>query len=125
MLKKAASLETLHPTHCPSDRKNVELTTVRWKDTVTLGTSDAPKKTAGLYASDGILWGTVSEEVRDTPQEIYDYFVSRIAVCTKVIGRGREAAVLRVDGLCIDIWQKQTRHPRDSKCLIAPKFCII
>lgn len=90
---------------------------------MTLGTTDAPKKTAGLYASDGILWGTVSEEVRDTPQEIYDYFVSRITACTIVIGGGREAAVLHVDALCSDIWRKQARHPRDS--VLALNFCII
>lgn len=41
-----------------------------------MGTPDAPRKTADLYAMDGVLWGTVSEEVRDTPEEIYDYFVS-------------------------------------------------
>lgn len=58
------------------DRNGVEATTVRWKDTVTMGTPDAPRKTADLYAMDGVLWGTVSEEVRDTPEEIYDYFVS-------------------------------------------------
>lgn len=43
---------------------------------MTMGTPDAPRKTASLYAMDGVLWGTVSEEVRDTPEEIYDYFVS-------------------------------------------------
>lgn len=52
----------------------MEQTTVRWKDTVTLGTPDASRKTADLYALDAVLWGTVSEEVRDTPAEIYDYF---------------------------------------------------
>eukprot|EP00903_Cladosiphon_okamuranus_P013383 g12471.t2 len=57
-----------------SDRKGVEATTIRWKDTVTMGTPDAPRKTADLYARDGVLWGTVSEEVRETPEEIYDYF---------------------------------------------------
>ena len=60
----------------PPDRKGVEKTTVRWKDTVTLGTPDASRRTADLYALDAVLWGTVSEEVRDTPAEIYDYFVS-------------------------------------------------
>lgn len=43
---------------------------------MTSGAPDAPGKTAALYAPDGVLWGTVSEEVRDTPDEIYDYFVS-------------------------------------------------
>lgn len=41
-----------------------------------MGAPDTPRKTADLYALDSVLWGTVSEEVRDTPEEIYDYFVS-------------------------------------------------
>ncbi|CAM9922032.1 unnamed protein product [Ascophyllum nodosum] len=56
------------------DRRGVEETAILWKDTVTSGTSDAPDKTAALYAPDSVLWGTVSEEVRDTPEEIFDYF---------------------------------------------------
>ena len=56
--------------------KAVSETTIVWKDTVTLGTEDAPKKTSALYAEDAVLWGTVSEEVRETPEQIYDYFVS-------------------------------------------------
>ncbi|CAB1106835.1 unnamed protein product [Ectocarpus sp. CCAP 1310/34] len=56
------------------DQKAVAETTIVWKDTVTLGTDDAPKKTAALYAPDAVLWGTVSEEVRETPEQIYDYF---------------------------------------------------
>lgn len=50
---------------------------MNWRDTVTLNTEDAPKKTAALYASDALFWGTVSEEVRQTPQQVYEYFVSR------------------------------------------------
>ncbi|CAM9166772.1 unnamed protein product [Ectocarpus sp. 4 AP-2014] len=61
-------------TEAEADRRAVAETTVLWKDTVTSGTYDAPKKTAALYAPDGTLWGTVSEEVRDTPQQIYAYF---------------------------------------------------
>ncbi|CAM9529065.1 unnamed protein product [Ectocarpus sp. 12 AP-2014] len=56
------------------DMKAVSETTIVWKNTVTLGTEDAPKKTAALYAEDAVLWGTVSEEVRETPEQIYDYF---------------------------------------------------
>ena len=50
--------------------------TIEWKDTVTLGTEDAPEKTAALYAPDAVFWGTVSEQVRNTPEQVYDYFVS-------------------------------------------------
>ncbi|CAM9808765.1 unnamed protein product [Scytosiphon promiscuus] len=57
-----------------ADQKAVAATTLVWKKTVVLGTDDAPKKTAALYAEDAVLWGTVSEEVRETPEQIYDYF---------------------------------------------------
>lgn len=52
-----------------------------------MDTYDAPKRTAALYAPDGVLWGTevhapddplwgtVSEEVRDSPERIYAYYV--------------------------------------------------
>lgn len=65
-------------------------TTLAWTETVTRGTYDAPKRTAELYAPDAILWGTevcgpdddlwgtVSETVRDTPEQIYAYFVSSL-----------------------------------------------
>ncbi|CAM9530145.1 unnamed protein product, partial [Hapterophycus canaliculatus] len=56
------------------NQKAVAKTTIVWKDTVTLGTEDAPEKTSALYSKDAVLWGTVSEEVRETPEQIYDYF---------------------------------------------------
>ena len=72
-----------------ADQKSVAQASIAWMDTVTTGTDDTPKKTAALYAADGVLWGTevcapddqqwgtVSEEVRDTPEQIYAYYVSR------------------------------------------------
>lgn len=51
-----------------------------WKDTVTMGKEDTPRKVADLYAPDATLWGTVSEEVRDSPEQIYAYFVSKLLV---------------------------------------------
>ena len=72
-----------------ADQEAVALASVEWMKTVTAGAYDAPRKTAALYAADGVLWGTevcapddqqwgtVSEEVRDTPEQIYAYYVSR------------------------------------------------
>ncbi|CAN0427233.1 unnamed protein product, partial [Pylaiella littoralis] len=57
-----------------SDQKAVMKATENWRDTVTSNTDDAPKKTAALYAPDALFWGTVSEQVRDTPQHVYEYF---------------------------------------------------
>ncbi|CAN0464415.1 unnamed protein product, partial [Ectocarpus sp. 12 AP-2014] len=68
------------------ETRSVSETTLAWTETVTRGTYDAPKRTAELYAPDAILWGTevcgpdddlwgtVSETVRDTPEQIYAYF---------------------------------------------------
>ena len=54
----------------------VTAATILWRETVTCGLPDAPEKTAALYAEDAVFWGTVSEGVRDTPELVYDYFVS-------------------------------------------------
>lgn len=71
-----------------TDQNAVAATTLVWTDTVTSGTYDAPKKSAALYAQDAVLWGTevcgpdddlwgtVSESIRETPPQIYAYFVS-------------------------------------------------
>ena len=45
-----------------------------WLDTVTSGSEEVVDEVVALYAEDGVLWGTVSEQVRSTPAEISDYF---------------------------------------------------
>ena len=59
-----------------TDQLSVLKATENWRDTVTSNTDDAPKKTAALYAPDALFWGTVSEQVRTTPQHVREYFVS-------------------------------------------------
>ncbi|CAN0134796.1 unnamed protein product [Ectocarpus fasciculatus] len=59
-----------------ADKKAVSAAAIAWKNTVTSGARDAPRRTAALYAEDGSLWETVSEEVCNTPQQITAYFVS-------------------------------------------------
>ena len=54
--------------------KKVAEATDTWLNTVTSGSEGVVDETVALYAEDGILWGTVSEQVRDTPAEIRDYF---------------------------------------------------
>ena len=54
--------------------KEVAETTDIWLDTVTSGSEGVVDEVVALYAEDGLLWGTVSEQVRDTPAEIRDYF---------------------------------------------------
>jgi len=61
------------------DVRSVDSATRRWMDTVTSGGEDAAEATAALYASDAVLWGTVSEEIRASPasvQQYFDYYAS-------------------------------------------------
>ena len=49
--------------------KEVAETTDIWLDTVTSGSEEVVDEVVALYAEDGVLWGTVSEQVRATPAE--------------------------------------------------------
>ncbi|CAN0494670.1 unnamed protein product, partial [Ectocarpus sp. 8 AP-2014] len=69
-----------------ADEQAVEQTIFSWMETVTSGTYDAPRQAAELYAPDGVfcgteifapddpLWGSTSEVVRNTPEQIYAYY---------------------------------------------------
>ncbi|CBJ32433.1 similar to Uncharacterized protein conserved in bacteria with a cystatin-like fold [Ectocarpus siliculosus] len=57
-----------------ADQRAVAAATVMWTRAVALGTDEAPRKTAALYAKDATLWGSVSDAIRDTPDLIYKYF---------------------------------------------------
>lgn len=63
--------------HRPSHKAaitEVAATTEKWLKTVTGQKPATPAQTAALYAKDGVLWATVSTELRVNPQEIRDYF---------------------------------------------------
>jgi len=49
-------------------------TTELWLDTVTSGRPTAANETAALYMDGSVLWGTVSEQLRTTQEEIREYF---------------------------------------------------
>ncbi|CAM9131500.1 unnamed protein product [Ectocarpus sp. 6 AP-2014] len=57
-----------------ADKKAVSAAAIAWTNAVTSGARDAPRRTAALYAEDGSMWETVSEEVCNTPQQITAYF---------------------------------------------------
>ncbi|MGI9382720.1 MAG: SgcJ/EcaC family oxidoreductase [Methyloligellaceae bacterium] len=47
-----------------------------WKMNLAASTAEDPSKILSLYAKDGILWGTISKELRTTPDLIKAYFVN-------------------------------------------------
>lgn len=53
--------------------EEVEAATQAWVDA--FNTRD-PEQVLALYAADAVFWGTVSPTLRDTPEEIRDYFKS-------------------------------------------------
>jgi uncharacterized protein (TIGR02246 family) len=55
-------------------KKEVAATTQKWIDTVTSGKPNVVDEVVALYSPDAILWATVSEEKRDSAQELRDYF---------------------------------------------------
>jgi uncharacterized protein (TIGR02246 family) len=58
-------------------KEDVAAATMRWADT--LGQND-PDKVLALYASDGVLWGTLSPTVRADRPALRDYFVTAFKV---------------------------------------------
>jgi len=67
--------------------------------TVTSGAyMNAPQKTSALYAEDGVLWGTVAEDVRGTPEAIRAYFDYFAAIPNLSVVDGSYHAVIQVMG---------------------------
>jgi len=58
-------------------KEDVAAATMRWAET--LGQND-PDKVVVLYASDGVLWGTLSPTVRADRPALRDYFVTAFRV---------------------------------------------
>ena len=58
-------------------REEVSTATMKWAQT--LGEND-PDKVVALYASDGVLWGTLSPTVRADRAALRDYFVTAFRV---------------------------------------------
>jgi uncharacterized protein (TIGR02246 family) len=80
----------------PSDTKEAEIAALfdRWN--ATLATGDADKVTA-LYAPDGVLEPTVSNQVRTTPAQIKDYFTKFLKMKPKAVVNYREIRLLSDD----------------------------
>ena len=58
-------------------KEDVAAATMKWADT--LGQND-PDKVVLLYATDGVLWGTLSPTVRADRAALRDYFVTAFKV---------------------------------------------
>ncbi|MFM9268046.1 SgcJ/EcaC family oxidoreductase [Tychonema sp. BBK16] len=73
--ENAAAVNTQVAAANPEEsKKEVAATTQTWIDTVTSGKPTVVDDVVALYSPDAILWATVSEQKRDSAQELRDYF---------------------------------------------------
>jgi hypothetical protein len=72
-------------------KEEVAAATMKWAET--LGQND-PDKVVLLYATDGILWGTLSPTLRANRAALRDYFVTEFNDTSQVAG-----ATSRPDGI--------------------------
>jgi uncharacterized protein (TIGR02246 family) len=63
------------------DTADVKAAIENWGRTVADGCTGDPNKIAGLYAREGVLWGTISPSIRSDAAGIQDYFKG---ACTKL-----------------------------------------
>jgi len=59
-------------------KEDVAAATMKWAQT--WGEND-PDKVVLLYATDGVLWGTLSPTVRADRAAVRDYFLQRLSSC--------------------------------------------
>lgn len=57
----------------PADEISAQIAAATAEWIATFNTRD-PARISALYAPDAILWGTVSQTIRTTPREIFEYF---------------------------------------------------
>src|SRR6267143_6829115 len=62
-------------------KEDVAAATMKWGQT--LGQND-PDKVVLLYATDGVLWGTISTTVRANRPAVRDYFVTAFKVLPRL-----------------------------------------
>lgn len=60
--------------HTLAQKASVDMATRHWMAVVSSGDLNAPQLTTQLYREDGVIWGTVSQDLRKGHKEIRQYF---------------------------------------------------
>ena len=95
----------------------VAAATAEW--IATFNTRDAARISA-LYAPDAILWGTVSQTIRTTPQEILEYFEESSAKRPKLRMFLGEYHVRLYGDIATNSGYYTSRNPVDGKEVVIP-----
>ena len=104
-------------------RAQVAAATAEW--IATFNTRDAARISA-LYAPDAILWGTVSQTIRTTPREIFEYFTESATRRPKLRMALGEYHVQLYGELAMNSGYYTSRNPVDGNEVVIPmRFTFI
>ena len=103
----------------PADEISAQVAAATAEWIATFNTRDAARISA-LYAPDAILWGTVSQTIRTTPQEILEYFEESSAKRPKLRMFLGEYHVRLYGDIATNSGYYTSRNPVDGKEVVIP-----
>jgi len=103
----------------PADEISAQVAAATAEWIATFNTRDAARICA-LYAPDAILWGTVSQTIRTTPQEILEYFEESSAKRPKLRMFLGEYHVRLYGDIATNSGFYTSRNPVDGKEVVIP-----
>lgn len=103
----------------PADEISAQVAAATADWIATFNTRDAARISA-LYAPDAILWGTVSQTIRTTPQEILEYFEESSAKRPKLRMFLGEYHVRLYGDIATNSGYYTSRNPVDGKEVVIP-----
>jgi hypothetical protein len=75
------------------DREDVIATMEQWRQKLAEACAGTPDKITALYATDGVLWGTLSPTIRSDPAAIHGYFASACQALPKLTVEFKDSLV--------------------------------
>ena len=117
LLLSLAQASFAEQSHAGEISAQVAAATAEW--IATFNTRDAARISA-LYAPDAILWGTVSQTIRTTPQEILEYFEESSAKRPKLRMFLGEYHVRLYGDIATNSGYYTSRNPLDGKEVVIP-----
>jgi uncharacterized protein (TIGR02246 family) len=102
------------------DQEDVLAAMNAWKDNLAKGTSDDPSPITSLYADDGVLWGTISDKLRTTPDAIKDYFVNAYKKLPKLSVEFKDPHVRVYDCAAVNSGYYTFTYEKDGEKKVLP-----
>lgn len=102
------------------DKEDVLAAMNAWKDNLAKGTAKDPSPVTSLYAKDGVLWGTISDKLRTSPDAIKDYFVNAYKKLPKLTVEFKDPHVRVYGNTAINSGYYTFTYEKDGKKKVLP-----